>query len=338
MKKMISWMLCIMLMLTAACACAETAEPFFGTFAGIEWSFSSGVGAWSTDLRILEDGSFAGEFHDSEMGESAETYPNGTVYGCSFTGTMSLAETVDENTWKIRVDTLTMDEGQVPEAIDDGIRYVTTEPYGISAGDEMLLYKPGTPVEALPEELVFWAHVMDQENPPAALETWFLCSAKNESGFVGFAAEPAVGMINPWVDLTAEELLAESGLSFGVPEGAKNVIYRYLPSQGLAEMQFTIDGDEFCARILPVALEEGQLMNISGMYFAWEYEEPVTVGRCPGTIGQAQTGSEDWVELCQWYDLVPGLMYSLSVSTTDLDGLDLTAVAEQVYVPVQGEV
>ena len=38
-----------------------------------------------------------------------------------------------------------------------------------------------------------------------------------------------------------------------------------------------------------------------------------------------------------WYDAAPGLMYSLSVGTTDPDGLDLTAVAEQVYVPMQGE-
>ena len=38
-----------------------------------------------------------------------------------------------------------------------------------------------------------------------------------------------------------------------------------------------------------------------------------------------------------WYDAVPGLMYALSVYTTDLDGLDATAIAEQVYIPVQGD-
>ncbi len=30
-------------------------------------------------------------------------------------------------------------------------------------------------------------------------------------------------------------------------------------------------------------------------------------------------------------------MYSLSVYTTEPDGLDLVAVAEQVYIPVQGD-
>ena len=60
-------------------------------------------------------------------------------------------------------------------------------------------------------------------------------------------------------------------------------------------------------------------------------EEEVSIGKCTGTIGQAQTGSEDYVELCQWYDADQGLQYSLSVYTTDVDGLDLAAVAEQVY-------
>ena len=105
----------------------------------------------------------------------------------------------------------------------------------------------------------------------------------------------------------------------------------------LAEMQFTIGDDEFCARIQSAALEYGQLMNIADMYFAWENEQAITVQHCYGTIAQAQTGSEDWAELCLWYDLVPGLMYSLSVSTTDPDGLDLTAIAEQVYIPMQGD-
>ena len=97
-------------------------------------------------------------------------------------------------------------------------------------------------------------------------------------------------------------------------------------------MQFTLDGDEYCARIQPAALEEGELLNISGMYLPWDNEEEVTSGHCPGTLGLSQTGSEDWTELCLWYDVVPGLMYSLSVYTVDPDGLDLTAVAAMVQM------
>lgn len=336
MKKGMAWLLSLMLVLSAWGAWAEQTDSIFETLAGLEWYFSSGVGAWSTELRILADGSFTGAFHDSEMGESADDYPYGTIYGCSFSGQMAFVEEIDENTCRMLVEKLTMDEGQVPEAIEEGIRFVTVEPYGISEGDEMLLYRPGTPVSVLSEDMQFWAHVLDGETSSTELDTWFLSSEKNDSGFVGYQAEYDAFIPNPWEEMTAEELKDASGLSFGVPEGAENVIYRFLRSEYLAEMQFTWKNGEYCARIQPAALQDGELMNIADMYFAWDHEEAVTIGHCYGTIGRAKTGSEDWAELCLWYDAVPGLMYALSVSATDLDGLDLTALAEQVYIPVQG--
>ena len=337
MKKVLAWMMSLALVLSAAGVLAESGSPVLETMAGLEWTFASGVGAWSTELRMEPDGSFSGEYHDSEMGETGEGYPDGTIYGCSFTGKLSLAGQVDEYSWKIRVDSLSPDEGQVEEAIEDGIRYVTTNPYGLSAGDEMMLYCPGTPVSVLSEEQLFWAHVLDQETPPEALETWLLTSRNNESGFVG-TPPWEMTIANPWQDLTAEELLEASGLSFGVPEGAENVIYRWLPEQKLAEMQFSLFGDDFCARLQPAALQEGELIDISGMYFNWEYEEEVMVHHCKGIIGQARSGTEDWVERVLWYDTAPGIAGSLSVQTAELDGLDLVAVAETVYLPPQGDV
>ena len=151
--------------------------------------------------------------------------------------------------------------------------------------------------------------------------------------FTGIAFAEAT-IANPWVDLTADQLMEASGLSFGVPEGAEDVVYRYLENDGLAEMQFNWEGDEFCARIQPA----GEWTDISGMYFDWENEEAVTIHYCKGIIGQAQTGSEDWIERCMWFDAAPGLMCSLAVYSTDLDGLDLTVLAEQVYIPPQGDV
>ena len=150
---------------------------------------------------------------------------------------------------------------------------------------------------------------------------------------------PDTGMMlpNPWQTVTAEELLEKSGFSFTVPEGADNVIYRWMEEGKMAEMQFISGNDEFCARIQPAALQAGELMNISGIYYEWEHEESATVGHCEGTIGQAKTGSKEWVELCLWYDMAPGLMYSLSAHIpNDPDGFDLVAVAEQVFIPAQG--
>ncbi len=327
MKKFFAWLLCAALLLCGACA--EGNDTVFPMLSGMDWTFTSGAGAWSTDLWIGEDGTFSGEYHDSEMGESAETYPNGTVYFCSFTGRLSVTAQPDDGPWKLRVEELRAEEGAAEETID-GIRYVRATPYGLSAGDEMLLYRPGTPVSALPEDMLVWAHVTADSTD--RLDSWFLCSEANASGFVGEAPEPVASLANPWEELTAEALRELSGVAFNVPEDAENVVYRYLRSVNLAEMQFFLEGDEFCMRVRPGA-ERGE--EISGMYFAWENEEEVQVHDCTGIIGMAKCGTVDWVERCLWYDAARERMCSLSVSTIDPDGLDLAAVAEMVYPAVQ---
>ena len=328
MKKMMAWVLALVLLICAASAFAEGEALTAADLDNMVWCFSSGAGGWSTDINTGVDGAFTGSYHDSEMGESADEYPNGTMYVCSFSGALSVAEQTGENAWRIHIDSLTLDGEIGAESIEEGIRYVNVEPYGIHEGDDFTLYLPGTPVDALTEDMRMWAHLLG-DDAPAELEDWFMYSEANESGFVGY---PDVAIANPWTDTTAEGLAEVSGVTFGVPEDAKDVVYRWLESEGLAEMQFTMfDVDEFCARAQAATLEEGQLMNISGMYFDFDNEEEVTIGGCPGTLGIAQTGTEDWVELCMWYDAKAGMAYSLSVSTTDPDGLDLTAVAQMVY-------
>jgi len=333
MKKLLALLISLALLLSCIGAFAEDGAPSFERLAGLQWEFSSGAGGWSTELTINPDGSFSGRFHDSEMGEIGDGYPNGTVYVCAFTGQMSGLEAVDGQTWRVKVDSVTPDEAPGRETIDDGIRYVTSDPYGVAADDEMLIYLPGTPLEGFTEEMRMWAHLPGEQDPAATLEDWFLYSPKNDTGFVGYPAPDGAALANPWRDLTGDELARVSGMAFGVPEGAEGVVYRWLESEGLAEMQFTMDGDEYCARAQSAELSEGELMNISGMYFQWDHEEAITVNDCPGTLGLAQTGSEDWVELCQWYDAGAKRMYSLSVYTTDPDGLDLTAVAQMVHRP-----
>lgn len=187
MKKALALTMSMVLLLCAAWAWAEEQPLTLEQLGDMQWSFSSGVGGWSTDMRTTADGTFSGEYHDSEMGEIGENYPNGTVYGCAFKGQMSLLEELDAHSWKVRIDKLEIDGTLDEESIDDGIRYVTTTPYGISEGDEMVLYLPGTPIDVLSEDMQMWAHVLEQDPKPSALEDWFLSSAKNESGFVGYS-------------------------------------------------------------------------------------------------------------------------------------------------------
>ena len=185
MRKTIATILCLVLLAMTVTGCANTTTNVFENLAGLAWSYCSGAGAWSSDMQIRADGTFTCEYHDSDMGDAGDNYPGGTVWFATFSGKMSLAEQVDKNTWKIRVDELKKEPAE--ETIEDGMRFVPAENCGLSEGDVMTLYAPGTAVSVLSEDMRFWAHVMDQENPDE-LENWFLASEKNESGFVGYQA------------------------------------------------------------------------------------------------------------------------------------------------------
>ena len=190
MKKRFVWILVMVFLGSAAFACAEQEESFFARFDGLEWWLSSGAGGWSTDLQIFPDGSFAGTYHDSEMGDAADEYPDGTLYICSFTGRMSLAGHPEDNPLAIRVEELNVDEPAEREYIEDGVRYIYTEPYGLSAGDNMVLYAPGTDIGAFTDDMLLWSHVLDSEDTIYELESWFLWSEATGSGFVAFPHEP----------------------------------------------------------------------------------------------------------------------------------------------------
>ena len=41
------------------------------------------------------------------------------------------------------------------------------------------------------------------------------------------------------------------------------------------------------------------------------------------------------VDLCLWFDAVPGIAYSVTASGHDLDGFDITASAYRLFLPAQ---
>ena len=179
----------VLALVLAVFAEAEAGKaPSFEDFGDLEWTYSSGVGGWFTSMKIQPDGTFAGQYHDSEMGEMGDDFPDGTVYGCLFHGRLSMAGQADGNAWRVHVDSVELDEGQVPEAIEDGIRYVTCDPAGVVAGHDMTLYLPGTPVSDLPEGFQFWAFAANGGWGAEALPCYGLYDEQADTGFIGEAA------------------------------------------------------------------------------------------------------------------------------------------------------
>lgn len=146
-------------------------------------------------------------------------------------------------------------------------------------------------------------------------------------------AEGMTALPNPWQETTADGLMQTLGVRFGVPEGAEEIVYRALEAESLAEMQFILQGAEYTARIMPA---DG-FLDISGHFGPLELIRELEIGWCGGRIMGADADGES-IRVCLWYDAAPGLMYSLSSVEPVNAQADIRAIAEEVYIPVQGDV
>lgn len=162
------------------------AAEFFGSIP--ELYFSSGVGGWSTTIQFSADGSVELSFHDSDMGSTGEGYPNGTVYVRNCVLHLAELERLDDYRWTARVVEKNLDgleEGE--EWIEDDIRYVWSEPYGLTDADRVYIYLPGAPTNELPREFMRWISMPRAwgDDVPLLLPCWGLYSVNDETGFSG---------------------------------------------------------------------------------------------------------------------------------------------------------
>ncbi len=137
-----------------------TAEEFsYAKLKTLKFSFLSGAGGWSTDLDISEDGSFAGLYHDSDMGSTGNGYPNGTIYWCNFTGKFGELEKVDDLTYKTQIEDIQYINEPGTSEILDGTLYEYTEVYGLEDAKDIIFYLPGTKIKDLPEGYLSWVQM-----------------------------------------------------------------------------------------------------------------------------------------------------------------------------------
>lgn len=120
------------------------------------WVFSSGVGAWATDLVIEPDGTFYGAYSDMDMGDDGADYAKGTLYTCQFSGKFSEPVQIDALRYGLTVEQLTWEIEPDTVWFEDEVRYISTRPYGLALGDELILYQPGTSVNLMTDEEIGW--------------------------------------------------------------------------------------------------------------------------------------------------------------------------------------
>lgn len=109
----------------------------------LEMEFLSGAGAWRTTLTLNPDGSFAGEYTDSDAD---------VQYICRFHGSFGDFARLTGASWSLTLKELVLDTGHPlgEEWRENGIRYISSGPYGLDGpdgaplgpGSAFLLYTP----------------------------------------------------------------------------------------------------------------------------------------------------------------------------------------------------
>jgi len=140
----------------------QTATLTFEDLSTRRFYFGSGVGAWGEEFTMERDGYFTGKFHDSNMGETGEEYPEGTVYGCEYSGHFTDIVRVGEHIYEMKLSDISYKDEPGTEEILDGIKYINTEAYFMASGESFRVYLPGMQVEEISEELYFWVKEYNQ--------------------------------------------------------------------------------------------------------------------------------------------------------------------------------
>lgn len=163
----------------------ESVEEEVSVFAQLPESFffSSGAGGWWTELYVGSDGTFYGQYHDSEMGSTGEGYPHGTCYICDFDGKFAEPVQVSEYVYATSIESINYEE-EGKEYIEDEIKYITSIPYGLDNAGEILIYLQGTPRAEIAEGFISW--MPGCEMTTETLDCYGIYNVKEETGFMGY--------------------------------------------------------------------------------------------------------------------------------------------------------
>lgn len=142
------------------------------------------------------------------------------------------------------------------------------------------------------------------------------------------------GMANPWVDSDRAGVLEATGFDLAAPADAANIAYSYMPGTGMAQMNYTQNGSMWVIRVQP----SDKLEDISGIYCEWNNIFETEVAGMEAIEYSYVSGTEDGfadstdcTRVINWYDAQNSAVYSLSVTGTELNGLDTAVYAEMYF-------
>ena len=208
---------------------------------GLQLSFMSGAGAWSSDLMMQEDGRFVLNYHDSDMGSSGEGY-DATIYVCEASGRFDQVQKINDTTYTMRLAEIAIENQPGTEWITEEsgarVRYVASDPYGLDNTETVTVYLPGTPLDAIPDDALFKVFYEGTVlNGVVIMGSGDFFTSQLPAGGTSPAAETPAGSASPASDDpqenqifsdSSERILSESdvaGLSSDQIQTAVNEIY-----------------------------------------------------------------------------------------------------------------
>ena len=135
---------------------------------------------------------------------------------------------------------------------------------------------------------------------------------------------------------TASQILRTTGLDVTVaPEGAQDITYNAFLLDGLtvAETTFVLDGARFSYRMAATSELLEDFKDISGMTGPFERISAGEVTWCRAKINYTPGGQGRII----WFDLVPGILYSLSMDRDASDEV-LLELANELFEPAQDSI
>ena len=142
--------------------------------APVDMVFSSGAGAWGTEMTLHPDGTFEGRYEDCDSGDIGENY-NGVTYIATFTGKFDDIEQVNDYTYRMILTEVNIEETE--EWIENGVKYIPSDVYGISGGDVFYFLTDKTPMNALTEDCMSWTRAFFIEEHQETLMRYGLYNA-----------------------------------------------------------------------------------------------------------------------------------------------------------------
>ena len=135
---------------------------------------------------------------------------------------------------------------------------------------------------------------------------------------------------------TASQILRSTGLDVTVaPETARDITYNAFLLDGLtvAETTFELDGIRFSYRMAATAELLEDFTDISGMEGPFERISAGEVAWCRAKINYTPGGQGRII----WFDVVPGILYSMSMDRDASDEI-LLELANELFEPAQDSI